>query len=146
VNAPAGAVLTVADVSLELAELLISQARAEAQRQGVAIAAAVVDRGGLIVAAARMDGAQICAMPLATDKAFTAVAVGLPTHEWADMTQPSARAWGFNTTLGGRIVVFGGGVPVVYAQRIIGGLGVSGGSPDQDRACAEAAVKAVGVA
>jgi uncharacterized protein GlcG (DUF336 family) len=108
--------------------------------------AAVVDRGGNVVASARMDGAQIIALPLAVDKAFTAVACGRPSDAWAESSQPGGKDWGFTTTLGGRIVVFAGGVPVVVDGEVVGGLGVSGGPAEVDRACAEAGLARAGLA
>ena len=62
---------------------------------------AVVDTAGGVVASARMDGAQLIAVDLATDKAYTAVAFGQPTEAWSDSTQPGGADWGLSTTLGG---------------------------------------------
>src|SRR5665213_1876082 len=78
------------DVGLDTALALIQAASKEAARLGLAISAAVVDSSGQLVASLRMDGAQLCAMPLAIDKAFTAVACGLPTAAWAERTRPWA--------------------------------------------------------
>jgi uncharacterized protein GlcG (DUF336 family) len=138
-------IVTTRDVGLELAEHLLAGVRLAADDQGLAMGAAVLDRGGQLVAAMRMDGAQICAVPLAIDKAFTAVAVHQPTEAWAQSTQPGGPDWGFNTTLGGRIVVFAGGVPISFENEVIGGLGVSGGAAHQDRSCAERALREAGL-
>jgi uncharacterized protein GlcG (DUF336 family) len=142
---PSG-IVTTRDAGLELADRLLAGVRDAAAEDGLAMAAAVLDRGGQLVAAMRMDGAQICAVPLAIDKAFTAVAVHKPTEAWAQSTQPGGSDWGFNTTLGGRIVVFAGGMPIVFDDEVIGGLGVSGGAAHQDKACAESALRAAGLA
>ena len=77
-----------ADATLDLAQELLAGVRAEAQRRGVAMGAAVVDAGGNLVAALRMDGAQLVALPLAIDKAWTAVALDAPTETWAASTAP----------------------------------------------------------
>jgi uncharacterized protein GlcG (DUF336 family) len=119
--------------------------RVEADRLGLAIAAAVVDSGGQLVEAVRMDGAQLCAMPLAMDKAYTAVACGLPTAAWATRTQPGQADWGLNTALGGRLIAFAGGVPLYSESILVGGLGISGAAAHQDQAVAEAAVSAIGM-
>jgi uncharacterized protein GlcG (DUF336 family) len=140
-----GHTVTKHDISLELAQMLLAGVRAEAHVQGTAMGAAVVDRGGNVVAVVRMDGAQIIAVPLAIDKAYTAVACGLPTEQWASSTQPGGGDWGFNTTLGGRIVVFAGGVPVVVGGEVVGGLGVSGAAASVDKACAQAGLRAAGL-
>jgi len=137
--------VTTHDISLELAQTLLAGVKAEAGTQGTAMGAAVVDRGGNLVAALRMDGAQIVAVPLAIDKAYTAVACGLPTDRWASSTQPGGGDWGFNTALGGRMVVFAGGVPVVVDGDVVGGLGVSGAAASVDKCCAEAGLRAAGL-
>jgi uncharacterized protein GlcG (DUF336 family) len=141
----ASGIVTRAEVGLDLAGRLLQGVRDEAEKLGYAMGGVVVDRGAQLVAAMRMDGAQICAVPLAIDKAFTAVAVGLGTDVWAESTQPGGTDWGFNTTLGGRIVVFGGGLPILYEGDVIGGLGVSGAAAVQYKACAEAGLRAAGL-
>jgi uncharacterized protein GlcG (DUF336 family) len=89
----------------------------------------VVDRGGNLVAAARMDGAQLAALSLATDKAYTAVSFGFPTSAWVDSSAPGGSDWGLGSTLGGRSVVFPGGVPLYADGELVGALGVH--FPDQ---------------
>ncbi len=133
------------DVGMKAAQALIESARAEAQRLGLAISVAVLDSGGQLVAALRMDGAQLCAMPLAIDKAYTAVACGLPTAAWAERTQPGKADWGLNTALGGRLIAFGGGLPVFAATSLVGGVGVSGATAAQDDAIAKAAIEGAGL-
>lgn len=134
------------EIGLEAALRLIDEVRAEATRQGLAVAVAVADRGGNAVASARMDGAALGAMTLAVDKAYTAVLWQVPTGEFMPSTQPGGVDWGFNTTTGGRVVVYAGGLPIMPGGDLVGGLGVSGGSGEQDEACARAALAAVGLA
>jgi len=93
----------------------------------------------------RMDGAQLGALPLAVDKAFTAVSFGHPTRAWAESSAPGGSDWGLGTSLGGRAVVFPGGVPLFADGELVGGLGVSGAASTVDEACAEAAARACGV-
>ncbi|MGN6378567.1 MAG: GlcG/HbpS family heme-binding protein [Gaiellales bacterium] len=133
------------EVSLEQALGLLERVRAEAAAQGLAVSAAVVDRGGNTVASARMDGAALGAMALAVDKAYTAVLWQTPTGEFMASTQPGGPDWGFNTTTGGRVVVYAGGLPLFEDGGLIGGIGVSGGTGEQDEACAKAAVSAAGL-
>jgi uncharacterized protein GlcG (DUF336 family) len=132
-------------IDLESALRLLAEVRSEAARQGLVVAAAVADRGGNPVASARMDGAALGAMTLAVDKAYTAVLWEVPTGEFMASTQPGGVDWGFNTTTGGRVVVYAGGLPIVAAGELVGGLGVSGGTGEQDEACARAALIAVGL-
>jgi uncharacterized protein GlcG (DUF336 family) len=142
----ARATRTREDLTLDLALRLIDGACREAARRDVAMGLAVVDTGGSVVATARMDGAQLVAVELATDKAYTAVAFGQPTEAWSASTQPGGADWGLSTTLGGRLVVFAGGLPVHVDGRVVGAIGVSGSAADVDRACAQAGLAAVGLA
>jgi uncharacterized protein GlcG (DUF336 family) len=134
------------EIGLDAALRLIDEVRAEATRQGLAVAVAVADRGGNAVASARMDGAALGAMTLAVDKAYTAVLWQVPTGEFMQSTQPGGVDWGFNTTSGGRVVVYAGGLPITSGGELVGGLGVSGGTGEQDEACARAALAALGLA
>jgi uncharacterized protein GlcG (DUF336 family) len=133
------------EVGLDLALAMLAGVREEAEARSVAMGAAVVDLGGRVVAALRMDGAQLPALDLAIDKAYTAVSFGHPTEFWAASTRPDGSDWGLSTTLGGRIVVFAGGLPVRAGGALAGGLGVSGAASAVDRACAEAGLRAGGL-
>ena len=133
------------EVSLDQALQLLEVVRTAASGQGLAVAAAVADRGGNAVASARMDGAALGAMTLAVDKAYTAVLWQVPTGEFMASTQPGGADWGFNTTTGGRVVVYAGGLPLFEDGMLIGGLGVSGGTGEQDEQCAQAAIDAAGL-
>jgi glc operon protein GlcG len=138
--------LDVREIGLDAALRLIGEVRAQAALGGLAVAVAVADRGGNAVASARMDGAALGAMALAVDKAYTAVLWQVPTGEFMQSTQPGGADWGFNTTTGGRVVVYAGGLPIFADGELVGGLGVSGGTGEQDEACARAALAAVGLA
>jgi uncharacterized protein GlcG (DUF336 family) len=129
--------------SLELALDLLEHVRNEADTRGLAIA--VVDPGGHVVATQRMDGAALGAMRLATGKAYTAVLWGTRSGDFMRSTQPGGDDWGFNAT-DTRIVVYAGGVPLVVDGRLVGALGASGGTADEDEACVTAAALALGFA
>mgnify|MGYP001148483382 CR=1 FL=1 len=133
------------DVSLATAQRLIEEVRAESARAGLLLAAGVVDAGGNLVAAARMDGAQLGALGLAIDKAYTAVSFGFPTSAWTQSSAPGGSDWGLAATLGGRAVVFPGGVPLYREGTLVGAIGVSGAASVHDEACARAAVAACGL-
>ncbi len=133
------------DLTLDLALRLIQGAAAEATQRQVSMGLAVLDTGGRVVATARMDGAQLIAVELATDKAYTAVALGRPTEAWSASTQPGGSDWGLSTTLGGRLVVLAGGLPVRVDGAVVGAIGVSGAAAATDRACAVAGLAAVGL-
>jgi len=137
--------LAVHDLSEALAAALIDSVREVCGRRGLALAAVVVDRGGNPVASTRRDGAQLGAMSLAGDKAYTAVAFGAPTSRWAAVTAPGASDWGLAGTLGGRAVVFAGGVPLYLDGELVGGLGLSGAASTVDEECAEQAAAQAGL-
>ncbi|MFI7614440.1 heme-binding protein [Nonomuraea terrae] len=127
-------------MNLELALRMTEAAVKQAFREGAAISVAVVDEGGNLVSFQRMEGAEISGPVLAPGKAYTAVALRRPTSELAALTAPGRELAGL---AGGRFVCFGGGVPLWSGygtgDRVVGGVGVSGGTVAQDVACAEAA-------
>ncbi|UCG13541.1 MAG: heme-binding protein [Deltaproteobacteria bacterium] len=127
--------------NLDLALDLIAAARKKAEQIGVPMVIAVVDNGGNLVALQRMDQALLVSVDIAHNKAYTAAAVKLPTHELATLAQPGRPLFGIHNADGGRIVIFGGGFPLKLNNEIIGGIGVSGGSVEEDIQCAEAALE-----
>jgi glc operon protein GlcG len=134
------------EIGLDLALRLLDEVRRAAQAEALAVAAAVADPGGHVIASIRMDGAALGAMKLAVDKAYTAVLWQTPTGEFMASTQPGGDDWGFTSTSDGRIVVYAGGLPVFDGGRLCGALGVSGGTGAQDEACGRRALEAVGLA
>ena len=128
------------EVDLDLARRMCSAALRSAAEQGILVSVAVVDAGGHLIAFERMDGAEIAGPVLAPDKAYTAVAHRTPTHELAHAVAPGGDLVGMHSADRGRYVAFAGGLPLWDGDRVIGGVGVSGGTGGQDRACAEAAL------
>src|SRR4051794_41262158 len=113
-------------LSLAVALELLGRGRDEAASRQLALAVAVVDDGGHVLASQRMDGAALGAMSLAMGKAHTAVLWGAPTGEFMQSTQPGGDDWGWNTT-DSRIVVYAGGIPLNVDGELVGGGGASGG-------------------
>jgi uncharacterized protein GlcG (DUF336 family) len=142
----ADGILERGEIGLELALQLLDEVRRAAVVESLAVAAAVVDPGGHVIASARMDGAALGAMKLAVDKAYTAVLWQTPTGYFMESTQPGGDDWAFNTTTDGRIVVYAGGLPVFDGERLVGAIGVSGGTGEQDEKCASLALEAAGLA
>jgi len=124
---------------LEQAETLLRTVRERARELGIEVSAAVVDAGGHLIAFARMDGAEIAGPILAVDKAYTAVAQSTSTAELAVLAAPGGPLFGIQSNGNGRYVIFAGGIPLRRDSRIVGGIGVSGGTIDEDQACAAAA-------
>lgn len=129
--------------SLALALELLASVLAEAETRSLALAACVVDAGGDVVASQRMDGAALGAMRLAIGKAYTAVLWGAPSGTFMGTTQPGGEDWGFNVA-DRRVVVYAGGIPLVADGVLVGGLGASGGTAQQDEDCVAAAARALG--
>ncbi|MGA2404240.1 MAG: heme-binding protein [Syntrophobacteraceae bacterium] len=128
-------------IGLDLALELIAAARKKAEEIGVPMVIAVVDAGGNPIALQRMDDALLVSINIAANKAYTAVALKMPTHELAKAAQPGEPLFGIHTTDGCRIVIFGGGFPLKKGDETAGGIGVSGGSVEEDMACAMAALE-----
>jgi uncharacterized protein GlcG (DUF336 family) len=129
-------------IGLAAALDICRDAVAEAERLGALVSVAVADSGGHLVAFTRMDGAEIAGPVLAPDKAFTAVANRAATHELAELAAPGGPLFGLHANGGGRFVIFGGGVPLQRGGQVVGAVGVSGGTVDQDVACAQAGERA----
>jgi uncharacterized protein GlcG (DUF336 family) len=130
-------------VSLDVALALVAAVRDEASSRGLALAIAVVDDAGNVVASARMDSAALGAMPLAVGKAYTTVLWDTPTGAFTASTQPGGDDWGWNAT-DSRIVVYAGGVPLRADGALVGAVGASGATAAEDEACVLAAVEAAG--
>lgn len=102
----------------------------------------IVDEGGNLIAVHRMDDAWLASIDIAQNKAWTSVALKMPTSNLEEATVPNAELYGLNTTNQGRIVVFGGGIPLEKDGKVIGAVGVSGSTVDHDVQVAQAAVNA----
>lgn len=125
-------------IELSLAARMTQAAVDRAAELGALVSAAVVDQGGHLVHFQRMDRAEIAGPTLAVDKAFTAVAHRIDTAELGPLAVPGGPLQGLHANGQGRYVVFGGGVPCWLDDVVVGGVGVSGGSVEEDQACAEA--------
>ncbi len=128
-------------LTLDLAQQVIEKSREEAAKIGVPMVIAIVDDGGNLKSYQRMDMALLASVDIAINKAFTSVALKKPTHELADLVQPGSELYGLEATNGGRIVTFGGGFPIYCQGRLIGAIGVSGGSVEEDIRVAKAGLK-----
>ena len=126
---------SAAVMTLENAEKLADAVLAEAKRIGVKAVVCVSDAAGNPKLVKCMDDAYIASYDVAVNKAFTVVALKMSTITLKPLAQPGASLYGIQFTNGGKIVIFGGGDPICDGEgKIIGGLGVSGGSEEQDTA------------
>lgn len=126
-----------ADVTLDFAKRLIEAVEQKAAQMGVNAVIAVANRGANPVAVHCMDNAYIASYDIAFHKAYTCAALKMSTTELKKLAQPGEALYGIQHTNNGKIVIFGGGIPIIIDGQCIGGLGVSGGSEEQDSALAE---------
>ena len=132
--------LTIRRLSIEDAKLLIDGARSKAVELGIPMCIAVVDESGQLIAFERMNGGKVTSAIIAQDKAFTAAGARKATHEYNEACQPGNLVFGTHTAIGGRFCVVGGGLPVVVNEEVVGGIGLSSGTPQQDMECAQAGI------
>ncbi|HEX9466539.1 MAG TPA: heme-binding protein [Alphaproteobacteria bacterium] len=130
-------------VNLETARRVVEGVEAKAKSLGCSMNIAVVDAGGNLVAHGRMDNARIGAIDIAINKAWSARAFDMETAELGRYSQPGGPFFGIHASNGGRVMLLAGGVPLRRADRIIGALGVSGGSEEDDSGGAQAGVDAM---
>lgn len=124
------------EMSLKLAEALMERVEKRAEEMGIAVVVAVSNEGARPVAVHCMDGAYIASYDVALQKTYTVVALKMSTLDLKKLSQPGGSLYGIQFTNQGQIVIFGGGEPLYQEGRLIGGLGVSGGTEEQDSALA----------
>lgn len=125
-------------ISIKAAELVLKAAVEKAAQLGVPMNVAVLDEGGHLKAFVRMDGAMLGSIDIAVGKAKSAALFGLNTEELFEFCKPGGPAFGLENTNGG-LVVFAGGIPLRNGNgAVIGAVGVSGGSVQQDFSVAQA--------
>lgn len=130
-------------ISAEAAATAVKAAVAHAEANGWKINAAVVDRGGNLMAFLRMPGAFLHSIEIAIDKAYTAASFGFSTKDWMPaIGHDEGMKFGFSARP--RLIVFGGGLPIGQKDWI-GGIGVSGASEAEDEECARAGLAAIGM-
>ena len=132
--------LTLKRLDQSDARLLLTGAREKATEIAVPMCIAIVDESGNLLAFERMDGGKITSVIIAQDKAFTAAGARKATHEYNEVCKPGNLVFGIHTAIGGRLCVVGGGLPVFVDGEVVGGIGLSSGTPIQDMECAQAGI------
>lgn len=132
-----------ASVHWEAASAAVLAAVREAESLGVRVNVAVVDRGGHLAAFLRMPGAPYHCIDIARDKAYTAVSFGFPTSAWAEVLPGFSAQVRAGLAGRPRMAMFGGGLPIEAGGRVVGAIGVSGASEEQDEAIARAGLAAI---
>jgi uncharacterized protein GlcG (DUF336 family) len=125
-------------INLAAARKVIAAAEAKAAEIGQPMNIAVVDAGGNLVSHVRMDGAWMGSIDISINKAFTSRAFDIATKDLATHSQSGNQFFGIHASNHGRIMIFAGGIPLKEGGEVVGAIGVSGGSGDQDHAVAEA--------
>src|SRR6476469_11249757 len=129
-------------ITLEEAKRMVNAAEVEALSQGQPMNIAVVDAGGNLVAFARMNGAWLGSVDIAIKKAWTSRAFDIETKALGKLSQPGEDFFGIHASNDGKVMIFAGGVPLKRNGAVVGAVGVSGGSGEQDHAVAEAGAAA----
>lgn len=135
-------VTTQVTVAAEGAQKALAAAQAKSEEMGVPVCITVADAAGRMLAFLRMDGAPVLSAQLSQDKAYTVTAFSLPTADWYPMIKDEP-ALLHGIVKADRLMIFGGGVPITHGDVIIGAVGVSGGSAEEDAAIAEAGAQAL---
>jgi len=131
-----------ASITLAAAARIVAAAEAKAREMKIPMCIAIVDSDGTLKAFSRMDGAALLSVQIAQDKAYTAIAFGLATHEWFDfIKEDKPLLHGIVKT--DRLIVFGGGYPMKVDGGVVGGIGVSGGHYTHDMEVAQAGLAAL---
>lgn len=134
---------TVPRLTLEDCRIMMAGAEQKAREIGVDMDIAIVDDGGNLILFQRMDNARVTSITIAIDKAFTAGAARKSTRAYGEASGPGQPAFGINSSLQGRFMIFAGGLPIFIDDHPVGGIGCSSGSPDQDEEVAQAGIDAL---
>ncbi len=129
-------------VTLEDAKRVIAAAEKKAAEIGQPMNIAVADVGGNLVAHVRMDGAWLGSVDVSIQKAWTSRAFDIATKDLAEHSQSGGQFFGINASNDGKVMIFAGGIPLKQGGKVVGAVGVSGGSGEQDHQVAEAGVEA----
>jgi uncharacterized protein GlcG (DUF336 family) len=129
-------------ITLNDARRVIESAEKMAAEIGQPMNIAVADEGGNLISHARMDGAWIGSIDISIKKAFTSRAFDIETRSLAKEAQPGSQFYGIHASNNGKIMIFAGGIPLKKDGKVVGAIGVSGGSGEQDQKVAEAGAAA----
>ena len=129
-------------ITLAQARTVIAAAEKKAEEVGQPMNIAVVDAGGNLVAHVRMDGAWLGSIDISINKAFTSRAFDITTKDLGENSQPGQQFYGIHASNKNRIMIFAGGIPLKMEGKVVGAIGVSGGSGVQDHSVAEAGAAA----
>ncbi|MDK2585251.1 heme-binding protein [Romboutsia sedimentorum] len=130
------------ELTLEIVKVMAKSAEEKALEINVPVVFSAVDKGANLMLMHRMEDAFVTSIDISINKAFTSACLKQGTHEIVDAVQPGASLYGLQLTNNARIVPFGGGLPIIVEGQVVGAVGVSGGTVEEDRLIAQAAVDA----
>ena len=133
---------TVQKLTLDDARIIMEGAEAKAQDIGVDMDIAITDENGSLLMFHRMDNGRITSIDVAISKSFTAAAARRSTRSYGEISGPGGPAFGIHVSNQGRFMIVAGGVPLFVREEILGGVGCSSGTPDQDEVVAQAGIDA----
>lgn len=131
----------IKQLSLDIVKEMAAAAEKKAAKMNVPVVFAAVDAGANLMIMHRMENAFITSVDIAINKAFTSAALKIGTHEVTPNIQPGESLYGLQLTNNCRIIPFGGGFPIMEDGQVVGAVGVSGGSVEEDMAIAKAAAE-----
>ncbi|RKP53746.1 GlcG/HbpS family heme-binding protein [Pararobbsia silviterrae] len=132
--------LDIKRLSISEAAILLEGSRLKSEELHIPMCTAVTDESGHLISFERQDGGKISSISIAIDKAFTGATARKGTHVYNQLCQPGKGTFGIHVTNGGHFSIIGGGLPVTVDGVIVGGIGVSSGTADEDLVVAQAAV------
>ena len=133
----------MSELSLAQARTIIAAAESKAEEIGQPMNIAVVDSGGNLISHVRMDGAWMGSVDISINKAWTSRAFDIQTKDLGENSQPTQQFYGIHASNNGKVMIFAGGIPLQRDGAVVGGLGISGGTGEQDQAVAEAGIAAL---
>jgi uncharacterized protein GlcG (DUF336 family) len=132
--------LTIQRLSVDEAQVLIDGAIRKSREISVPMCIGVTDESGHLIQFHRMDGGKVSSISIAIDKAYTGAVARRGTHVYNQLCVPGNGTFGIHVSNGGHFSIIGGGLPVLVEGQIVGGIGLSSGTAEQDLVCAEAAL------
>ena len=130
-------------LTLDDARIMMAAAEAKAREIGVDMDIAITDDSGTLLMFHRMDNARLTSIDIAISKAYTSAAARKSTRAYGQTSQPGGPSYGIHVSNQGRFMIIAGGLPVFFAEQIVGGIGCSSGHADQDEVVSQAGVDAL---
>lgn len=119
-------------LTLDMAKKLLEEAEKTAKEINVPVVIAIVDEGGNLVAQHRMDNSLLVSISLALSKAYTSIALKMTTEKLSTITLPGNPLYGLENSVDNRLCSIGGGIPIIMNGYLLGAIGVSGGTVEDD--------------